>query len=231
MSTKCFYRGYQNDLDCLTLLIVTNCTYFFSSADNGLYERSYGHLSRVPAGTTIAEMVSEVSLLLTAGRLSQENKNIIEAACSSEPDSGAQYRCIQQLVVFSSEFHTTNTMKKSGEARAVDTTTATNSTEPYKALVYLYLAGGTDSYHMLAPNTCDNDVYEKFQAIRGKNSLSEGIGLKREEMLNITANNPEQPCSVFGIHPNLSILKKTLRRWGCCFHCKRWSYVRACGCD
>jgi uncharacterized protein (DUF1501 family) len=98
-------------------------------------------------------------------------------------------------------------MKKSGEARAVDTTTATNSTEPYKALVYLYLAGGTDSYHMLAPNTCDNDVYEKFQAIRGKNSLSEGIGLKREEMLNITANNPEQPCSVFGIHPNLSILK------------------------
>ena len=153
-------------------------------------------------------MVSEVSLLLTAGRLSEDNKDIIEAACSSEPDYDAQYRCIQQLVVFSSEFHSTNTMKKSGEARPEVTAPPSNSAEPYKAIVYLYLAGGTDSYHMLAPHTCAPiDVYERFRAIRGKNSLSEGIGLKQEEMLVIEGNNVDQPCTHFGIHPNLSTLQ------------------------
>lgn len=181
---------------------------FFLSADNGLYERSIGHLGRAVPGTDITEMMSEVSLLLTAGRLSQDNRDIIEAACSSEPDSAAQYRCIQQLVVFSTEFHSTNTMQKSGEARPIDTSAGSNSTEPYKAIVYLYLAGGTDSYHMLSPHTCAPiDVYERFRAIRGKNSLSEGIGLKLEEMLEIDGNNANQPCSTFGIHPNLPILR------------------------
>mmetsp|Transcript_2571 Transcript_2571/g.3796 ORF Transcript_2571/g.3796 Transcript_2571/m.3796 type:complete len:532 (+) Transcript_2571:492-2087(+) len=180
----------------------------FSSTDNGLYERSFGHLGRVPTGANITELVSEVSLILTAGRLSQDNRDTIETACSSEPDLNAQYRCIQQLIVFSAEFHSTNTMQKSGEARAVDTTTASNSTESYKALVHIYLAGGLDSYHMLAPHTCAPiNVYERFRAIRGKNSLSEGIGLTLEEMLVIDGNNLDQPCSTFGIHPNLSILQ------------------------
>eukprot|EP00984_Skeletonema_dohrnii_P036548 scaffold37625_cov250-Skeletonema_dohrnii-CCMP3373.AAC.1 len=60
---------------------------------------------------------------------------------------------------------------------------------------------------MLAPHTCAPiNVYERFRAIRGKNSLSEGIGLTLDEMLVIDGNNPDQPCSTFGIHPNLSIL-------------------------
>lgn len=184
---------------------------FYSSADDGRYERSIGHLARAPTGSNITQMVSEVSLLLTAGRLSQDNSDIIEAACSSEPDYdyGARYRCIQQLVVTSPEFHSTNTIQKSGEARVVDTSSAVNSTEPYKSLVYLYLGGGADSYHMLAPHTCAPiDVYARFRAIRGQNSLSQGIGMKKEEMLVIDGNNPQQPCSTFGIHPNLSILKE-----------------------
>lgn len=157
-------------------------------------------------------MVEEVSLLLTAGRLSQDNKDTIEAACSSEFSSGAdldeQFRCIQQLVIFSSEFHSTNTMQKNGASRTVDTTPVATSSEPYKGLVYLYLSGGTDSFHMLAPHTCAPiNVYERFRAIRGKNSLSEGIGLKLEEMLEIDGNNPDQPCSKFGIHPNLPVLQ------------------------
>jgi uncharacterized protein (DUF1501 family) len=180
----------------------------FSSADNGLYERSYGHLARLPSGYNITQMVSDVSLLLTAGRLSQENSDIIEAACSSLTEYGEQYRCIQQLIVSSSEFHSTNKMQKSGEARAVDTSSGVNSTEPYRSIVYLYLGGGADSFHMLAPHTCAPiNVYERFRAIRGKNSLSEGIGLTLEEMLVIDGNNADQPCSQFGIHPNLPILQ------------------------
>ena len=206
-------------------LITRYCFY----SDNGLYERSFGRLARTP-GTDITEMVSEVSLLLTAGRLSQDNKDIIEAACSSEPDYHAQYRCIQQLVVFSSEFHSTNTMKKSGEARPEVAAPPSNSTEPYKAIVYLYLAGGTDSYHMLAPHTCAPiDVYERFRTIRGKNSLSEGIGLKQEEMLVIEGNNVDQPCTHFGIHPNLTILESLYNEGDAAFIANA-GHGRACGC-
>ena len=192
--------------DCVHVAHLEFC--LFSSADDGLYYRSIGHLARVPAGTTIAELVSEVSLLLTAGRLSQDNRDTIEAACSAETDHDAQFRCIQQLIVFSTEFHSTNKMEKSGEDRAVDTTTVVASTEPYKGLIYLYISGGLDSFHMLAPHTCAPiNVYERFRAIRGKNSLSEGIGMKLDEMLVIDGNNTDQPCSTFGIHPNLPILQ------------------------
>lgn len=191
--------------DCSSLYI-----FFVFSADNGLYERSYGHLSRLPSESesNITQMVSDVSLLLTAGRLSQDNRDLIEAACSSLTKYDEQYRCIQQLVVSSSEFHSTNKIQKSGEARVLDTSSGVSSTEPYKALVYLYLAGGLDSFHMLAPHTCAPiDVYERFRAIRGKNSLSEGIGLTLAEMLVIDGNNVNQPCSKFGIHPNLPVLQ------------------------
>jgi len=179
---------------------------FDGCSDDGKFERSWGRVTFGPTGTNVTEMVSEVSLLLTAGRLSKENGDIIETACSSEPDDGAIYRCIQQLIMSSAEFHTTNTMEKSGEDRAVNNVSeGTNST--YKAVVYLYLGGGADTYHMLAPHTCAPiDVYSRFRAIRGKNSLSEGIGLKREDMLVIDGNNTDQPCSQFGIHPNLPIL-------------------------
>eukprot|EP00984_Skeletonema_dohrnii_P004238 scaffold1495_cov202-Skeletonema_dohrnii-CCMP3373.AAC.3 len=128
--------GLQNGMLSLIKYGMSDCknglsTYpgYRGCSDNGLYERSIGHLGRVPTGANITELVSEVSLLLTAGRLSQDNRDTIETACSSEPDLDAQYRCIQQLIVFSAEFHSTNTMQKSGEARAVDTTTASNSTE------------------------------------------------------------------------------------------------------
>jgi len=164
-------------------------------------------MARGPPGSNITEMVSECSLLLTAGRLSKDSSDIIMAACSPKSDPGAQYRCIQQLIVSSPEFHTTNTMQRSGEPRAMLPSTKGNSTK-YKAIVQLFLAGGADSYHMLAPHTCAPiNVYERFRAIRGKNSLSEGIGLTLEEMLEINGNNPEQPCTKFGIHPNLSVLR------------------------
>src|SRR6056300_204289 len=102
-------------------------------ADDGKFERSWGRVTFGPTGTNVTEMVSEVSLLLTAGRLSKENGDIIETACSSEPDDGAIYRCIQQLIMSSAEFHTTNTMEKSGEDRTVNNVSeGTNST--YKAI-------------------------------------------------------------------------------------------------
>lgn len=61
---------------------------------------------------------------------------------------------------------------------------------------------------MIAPHTCSPvDVYDKYRSVRGKSDISEGIGLPKDQLLQISANNPTQPCSSFGLHANLTVLK------------------------
>ncbi|KAL7542550.1 hypothetical protein ACHAXR_011864 [Thalassiosira sp. AJA248-18] len=176
--------------------------------DDGQYQRSFGHLFYEPSGADDYENAADLALLLTAGRLSQDNINIIVDACSSEPDQPSKTRCMQQLIVTTGEFHSTNTVTQSGEDRITDTGGET-STEEYKAIVYFYLAGGLDSYNMLAPHTCSPiDVYERYRISRGKSEAAGGVGLLLLEMLEIPANNLAQPCTSFGIHQKLPQLKE-----------------------
>jgi len=195
--------------------------------DNGLYQRSYGQLLYEPSGAGSYEQAANLALLLTAGRLSEDNLNTIVDACSTELDQDRRTRCMQQLIVTTGEFHSTSLVTKTREDRAKETTTGTtndttertteqtakrtakaNSTEPYKAIVYFYLRGGLDSYQMLAPHTCAPiDVYARYRTSRGKNAIDEGLGLPLERLLEVPANNPNQPCTSFGIHENLPTLK------------------------
>lgn len=99
-------------------------------SDDGMYKRSFGHLTYVPSGADDNAKAAELALLLTAGRLSAANLDTIVNACANEPD-GAKTRCMQQLLVTTGEFHSTNTVTLSGEDRATETT-AGNSTESYK---------------------------------------------------------------------------------------------------
>lgn len=225
-------------------------------SDNGLYERSYGHLLYEPSGASDHEQATDLALLLTAGRLSDSNLDIIVDACSAELNNRKKTQCMLQLIVTTAEFHSTSTVTKKNEETATETriqetaeenssepmlltgefhstrlatkrseesiTETTNtvsgrtdeeipkltSLEPYKAIVYFYLSGGLDSYQMLAPHTCAPiDVYNRYRIIRGKTAISEGVGLPLERLLEIPANNPDQPCSSFGIHESLPILK------------------------
>ena len=64
---------------------------------------------------------------------------------------------------------------------------------------------------MLAPYTCSGEpgdtVYDRYRKIRGKKDGVEGVGLPLNRLHPIEANNPSQPCTSFGIHENLSVLK------------------------
>ena len=169
--------------------------------DDGLYERSYGHMFYEPSGVGDYEKAADLALLLTAGRLSEDNLNTIVDSCSSEPDRPSKTRCMQQLIVTTGEFHSTNTVTHSGEDRVTESTGG-NSAEPYKAIVYFYLDGGLDSYNMLVPYECTPiNVYDRYKKIRGS------VGLPLNRLLEIPANNPAQPCISFGIHENLPALK------------------------
>ena len=181
--------------------------------DNGLYQRSFGRLFYNATGANDHDRADDLAELLTAGRMSQDNIEKIVAACSTEPDQGSKNRCMTQLIVTTGEFHSTSTVTQSGEERVDDAINFT-STEPYKAIVYFFLSGGLDSYHMLVPHTCAPiDVYDRYRVIRGKTvgldggvSL-EGVGLPLTRLLQIPANNAAQPCSSFGINENLPFLK------------------------
>jgi len=180
--------------------------------DDGQYLRSFGHLFYEPASVSLAGQAEELALLLTAGRLSNDNLNRIVQACSPLTDQSSQVRCVQQLILSTGEFHTTNALTQSGEDRVKESTGGNTSTEPYKAIVYYYLSGGLDSYNMLAPHTCDGDVndtvYDRYRIIRGKTAISEGLGLPLSRMREIQADSTSQPCSSFGIHEDLLVLKQ-----------------------
>jgi uncharacterized protein (DUF1501 family) len=182
---------------------------FGGCSDNGLFQRSFGRLFYEPTGADNYEKAADLALLLTAGRLSDNNLNTIVDACSTEPDQASITRCMQQLIVSTGEFASTSQVTLSGEDRTTEDSVGT-STEPYKAIVYFYLGGGLDSYNMLAPHTCTTtgtDVYENYLTIRGKTAISDGVGLPRSRLLPIDSNNIEQPCETFGIHENLPVLK------------------------
>ena len=88
---------------------------FGGCSDNGLYERSIGHLNYSPAGADYYELAADLSLVLTAGRLEGDSLNTVVSSCLGELDHAGKIRCMQQLIVTTPEFHSTNPVNKSGE--------------------------------------------------------------------------------------------------------------------
>lgn len=164
-------------------------------------------------GSTGDEVVDEMSTLLTAGRLSKDNREIILQAYSQGGKEVAL-----QLIASTSEFHTTNqVVTKSGYDRLVGMEEASpnkNNESDYKAIIYMNLGGGVDSYNMLVPMHCEGtNIYdtkynmtvdEQYYDIRGS------IALDNASLHEIDSGGG-QPCSQFGLHPSLSKLADLYR--------------------
>eukprot|EP00957_Ditylum_brightwellii_P203555 15335156-Ditylum_brightwellii.AAC.1 len=139
---------------------------------------------------------------MTAGRLSERNREIIREAFESAENQEAGLRIAQQLIVTTPEFQTTNPIKISGENRDLPEE-ITSSDRPYKAVVFLMFGGGCDSFNMLTPHTCTpeegkDDLFAQYLEIR------QSVALQKHTLHQIPAHN--QVCDVFGIHPNLPVL-------------------------
>ncbi len=106
-------------------------------------------------------VVDELSILLTAGRLGSKAKSIIVDAFDNAGNANDGLTVAQQLIISSSEFHATNSVKSLDKPR--DKYVLPQPTEkPYKAVIYLMLSGGCDSFNMLVPHTCRNGLYESY---------------------------------------------------------------------
>lgn len=77
----------------------------------------------IPQGLTVDEAIEDLALLLTGGRLSSTNRNIIRGAIENEYNNGdisKATRIAQQLVLSSPEFHTWGTVhRNTGEKRHI----------------------------------------------------------------------------------------------------------------
>ena len=121
---------------------------------------SVGNLT--PTGQTghSSRVVDELATLLTAGRLSSENKNLLRGAYDRAGSANDGLRTAQELILTSAEFHTTNFVKSENRERD-DVSFPQPTNKPYRAIIYIMLSGGCDSYNMLVPHTCETgkDMY------------------------------------------------------------------------
>ena len=122
-------------------------------------EVSRAHLKhKAPSGASTEEIVDELAMLLTAGRMNKISREKIEEAYEAEllatGNNLAALRLAQRLFIVSPEFHST------GIFRMHETVSRQNFSPPdptdgqnYKSIVILYLNGGIDGFNMLVPHS------------------------------------------------------------------------------
>lgn len=86
------------------------------------------------------------------------------------------------------------------------TPAAAKSSLPYKAIVFINLSGGLDSYNILTPYDDPSCyLYEDYYQNRGGR---QGVGLKLDEMHPIDGSSAGiDGCNTFGVHRRMGAYK------------------------
>ena len=171
---------------------------------------SVGYLSYSPSASDVKDKIEELSTLLMAGRLSDENMQVIvDAYTSFNATNGTEVadRVMMKLLTSTPEFHSSNTLRKTGSPRPVTPPPEMSST-PYKAIVYINLFGGLDSFNVLTPhkNGGSCSLYDDYFEARGG---AGGIGLRMNQILPIDGSTAGiSGCSTFGVNSMLTAFKE-----------------------
>jgi len=174
--------------------------------EEGAYDLSGGYLAYTPvSGSSPDEIVDDLCGLLTSGRMGNSNRKIIKDAYSGALNTGTDdsaLRVALQLVVSSPEYHTTGTVSNGRTKRSLESG-QTKTCKKYKAVVHLMLEGGMDSYNLLVPHSgCSGKAsYNDYATARGS------VKLELNSLLPIDASSSPQPCEMYGLHPQMSVLQ------------------------
>lgn len=166
-------------------------------------------LARGPA------VVDELDLLLTAGRLSPRNREIIVEGYETELKASGSVdfalKAAQQLFAVTPEFHVSNRHREATEPdgtaslrEPVAAAEGSGELGGYKAIVVLMLQGGADSFNMLVPHSgcADKDMFAEYEAVRGPAALA------KSSLLQIDASSSDQVCDTFSVHPALPAVQE-----------------------
>ncbi|KNC55363.1 ULK/ULK protein kinase [Thecamonas trahens ATCC 50062] len=177
----------------------------FAQADGRLmyFENAAARLASV----STADIIDELGLVLTGGRLMRGMKtaNIVAAEfdrIEAASDRDTALRHAVKTILSSPEFHTSSVDDEADEPR-IETEDQPSQGRPFKAIVYVFLDGGMDSFAALEPHTCNAGVRAEYETVRGDASLPLG------DLLPISNNGGDpQPCTQFGMHRSLSELQR-----------------------
>jgi uncharacterized protein (DUF1501 family) len=159
--------------------------------------------------------VDSLASLLTAGRLSKQSRAIIADVVRSEQNLTLGLIKAQQLMVFTPEFHSTNIVKAT-ETQRPEPNPIQPSSKPYKAVVYILLEGGMDSFNMLAPHSCSarnaagKTLLEQYYQERTDVAIA---NWERSRIINAVG----QPCEQFVIHQDLEIVERLYKQGNLAF--------------
>jgi len=166
-----------------------------------------GRLTYSPQeGSSAEDITDELATLLTGGRLSLASREIINEVMNAEPDPLLKVIKAQQLITVAPEFHSTNIVRKSG-AKRPEPTVPPPSTRSYKAVIYVLLDGGMDSFNMLAPHRCTETNDSGQTLLEQYNSERTSLAINEEERSRVI-DATGQPCDQFVIHQDLEIVER-----------------------
>jgi len=150
-----------------------------------------------PDASSPSKVVEDLALLLTAGRLNSDAKTVLENAYT---EGGLSV--VQKLFIATPEFHSTGIVNSRIPPRP-ESSPPTPSEEGYKAIVFLNLSGGADTFNILVPHSdcIGKDMYAEYSTVRTV------LALDKSSLLQIDATGSGQVCNTFGLHPNLGTLQ------------------------
>jgi len=144
-----------------------------------------------------SDTVNELDVLLTGGRLTPQDTELVKAAYDKAED-GKKIQAAQTAILLTPEFNNLGNTQVNGTRAAENKTTNKTSLEPYKAVVLVFFAGGADTYQMLVPRDCAlHDSYKKV-----RKGIEIGIG----DLLAIPSAT--QKCAEFGVNKNMPRLRQ-----------------------
>lgn len=158
-----------------------------------------------PSTASVDDILDDLSMLLTSGRLSPKNRAVIKSVVEPEFNTGnvaKSIRMAQQLLFATPEFHSTTVTRNTNEVRELSGYTAPPAA-PYKAVVLLMLLGGADSWNLLVPhsNCAIGNQYQEYKNARGGSHA-----LSTSDLEQISAASSDQNCNTFGVTKDLAYL-------------------------
>jgi uncharacterized protein (DUF1501 family)/uncharacterized protein (DUF1800 family) len=212
--------GYLNGMDSLIEYGLTSCKDGFGDNVQSAIKRNVcqnkflsftadGNLTyklKASLRSNASGAIDELATLLTPGRLSVNTRRVMIQAYQNKSISDATaLKQVFKLFAVAPEFHVTNKVEMETKKRAV-TPDVPSGNRPYKAVVAILLGGGADSFNMVVPHTCSPyDLYGEYTTIRGGS-----LAIDKNSLLpiQVLSDSDSQPCSTFGLHPNLPFLQK-----------------------
>lgn len=139
------FSNWRNDVGDFGFKLEPAKRYTHCASTEGDYSLSPAIISYQPSVTSsVDELIEELSMLLTSGRLGEKNKALVRSAILpyfSSGDIGRATRIAQQLLVSSPEYHTTGVPRRIESVRQAEAYDDLPG-QPYKALVVFVMNGG-----------------------------------------------------------------------------------------